>query len=103
MVNCNSSESNLIDCNLCLYTNNEAELAENELQVVNKRDSETIGYIAQSSARMLATFRYRTGYVSYNEILEENKPVEFNSLSMKTIIAIIFFVTLILIFISCII
>jgi len=35
-------------------------------------DMETIGYMNESSGRMLAALRYQTGYVSYNKMDQRN-------------------------------
>jgi len=59
-------------CTVCLISSDEQLLAENEVEVTMLHDMETIGYMNESSGRMLAALRYQTGYVSYNKIDQRN-------------------------------
>lgn len=53
------------DCICCFYSDVLDELAENELDVTEKRDVETIGLVETeaSNMRKLNTVQYETGYI----------------------------------------
>lgn len=65
------------------------EHAENEIEVTDKRDNETIGYV-ENTPRMLNTVSYETGYVDYNDqLININNKTNTNLIIIIVIIAII--------------